>query len=388
VDEMKRCRVHLDLVSAIEHLKSPVQREQFIRHRAAKGPAQAVRAAEIWDLLDKAGLLEDTSATEQPIDATMNFERWRSQRGMLADTARTSALQRAIEAVVQPGMTVIDVGSGSGILSFFAARAGAAQVYALEATSVIEDSRLLAVANGLADRITFVAGDAGRFVAPNRVDVVLGDWVGMYLFEAWRTYDAFTRVRDVNLKPGGTCLPLKADIYLCPIDDSRLYVERGPGYWERPVWGFDFGLVHHLQRHPVRRIIVQAYKHCILKVEKILTLDCSCDGVGAYFFEHAFDMTFDHDASCHGFLGFFTRELTPGIVLDTSPYSLDTCMHQSYFPMELIQIQRGDTLQVRVRSDPDPFTGSPVLSIKVELMRAGRVEAAQDRVYTLDDTQG
>jgi predicted RNA methylase len=50
----------------------------------------------------------------------------------LADKERTLAFQSAIEAVVKSGMVVLDVGTGSGIMSIFAARCGASRVYAIE----------------------------------------------------------------------------------------------------------------------------------------------------------------------------------------------------------------------------------------------------------------
>jgi hypothetical protein len=217
---------------------------------------------------------------------------------------------------------------------------------------------------------------------------VLGEWAGMYLFEEWRHFDAFARVRDKNLKPGGAVIPAKARVYLSPLDDSRLYVERGPGFWQRPVWGFDFRLVHENQLDRTRRIIVQAAKHTLLKPVDILTVDCSKADSRAFFFEYEFDHSFSHAATCHGFLGYFGLELAPGIELDTSPFSPDTSWHQSYFPMDEFRILSGDALVVRVRSTPDEFTASPVLSIRAELKRAGSTVTVRERVYTLDDTQG
>lgn len=49
-------------------------------------------------------------------------------RAFLADDIRNLAYKRALELAVQPGATVLDVGSGTGILSFLAARAGAERV--------------------------------------------------------------------------------------------------------------------------------------------------------------------------------------------------------------------------------------------------------------------
>ena len=59
-----------------------------------------------------------------------------------------------MEAIMQnaadfEGKVVVDVGAGSGILSFFAARAGAAKVYAIEASTIAEVCRSLVEANGL-----------------------------------------------------------------------------------------------------------------------------------------------------------------------------------------------------------------------------------------------
>lgn len=57
---------------------------------------------------------------------------------MLTDTARNNAYKNAIfdnqEAI--RGKTVLDVGAGTGILSIFCAQAGAAKVYAVEASEV------------------------------------------------------------------------------------------------------------------------------------------------------------------------------------------------------------------------------------------------------------
>ena len=78
---------------------------------------------------------------------------------MIRDRVRTDAFQRAINSVVRRGDIVADVGAGSGILSVFAARAGAARVYAVEQTSIAALAEELAAANGVAEIVEVIHGD-------------------------------------------------------------------------------------------------------------------------------------------------------------------------------------------------------------------------------------
>ncbi len=69
---------------------------------------------------------------------------------MLMDEVRTSHYRNAIlnNGVDFAGKIVMDVGAGSGILSLFAAQAGALKVYAVEASGMAQNARKLVEANG------------------------------------------------------------------------------------------------------------------------------------------------------------------------------------------------------------------------------------------------
>jgi hypothetical protein len=93
---------------------------------------------------------------------------------MLSDVIRCQAFFSAIERVVQPGDVVLDVGSGTGILGYFAVQQGARRVYAVEADPhVALAARQYVQLNHLEDHIQVVQGLAQDFTPPEETDVVI-----------------------------------------------------------------------------------------------------------------------------------------------------------------------------------------------------------------------
>lgn len=76
---------------------------------------------------------------------------------MVNDHPRNQSFRTAIDANVGPGMTILDIGSGTGLLAMMSARAGADHVYAVEESPhLAEIARRCIAANGYADRITLL----------------------------------------------------------------------------------------------------------------------------------------------------------------------------------------------------------------------------------------
>jgi predicted RNA methylase len=78
---------------------------------------------------------------------------------MVLDAVRTSAYERAINDVVRVGDVVMDIGSGSGLLALFAARAGAKKVYAVECTDAARFVSEHAKENGFEDIVEVIRAD-------------------------------------------------------------------------------------------------------------------------------------------------------------------------------------------------------------------------------------
>ena len=123
--------------------------------------------------------------------------------------------------MVRPGDIVLDLGAGSGILSVFAARAGAERVYAVERTSVAALAQELAVANGVAGIVRVIHGDVMDIELPERVDVIVSEWLGGFGIDEGMLVPVIA-ARDRWLKPGGVMIPRSVSAWAALVHDRYL----------------------------------------------------------------------------------------------------------------------------------------------------------------------
>ena len=108
---------------------------------------------------------------------------------------------------------VLDVGTGSGVLSMWCAQAGAKKVYACEYTDMANHARSLIKSNGLSHIIEVLQCSAEDLDLPCKVDVIVSEWMGYFLIRE-SMLDSVIRARDKWLKPGGAMFPSHATMYL------------------------------------------------------------------------------------------------------------------------------------------------------------------------------
>ncbi|MCH9684709.1 MAG: methyltransferase domain-containing protein [Deltaproteobacteria bacterium] len=137
-------------------------------------------------------------------------------RMMLTDRIRNQIYRSALFATIRKGDVVLDVGAGSGILSLFAAQAGAAKVYAVERTSTAGLARQLAARNGFGDRIEIIHGDIRDVELPQPVDVLVSEWMGIYAVDE-NLLALVLEARDRFLRPGGAMVPRRSKVWLAPV---------------------------------------------------------------------------------------------------------------------------------------------------------------------------
>ncbi len=92
---------------------------------------------------------------------------------MLQDQHRVGAFAEAIKTVVKPGMQVVELGSGTGILSWLAAQQGATVTSIERNPALVQRSRELLEKNLHGDRVTVLQADARDYVPTEPVDLVI-----------------------------------------------------------------------------------------------------------------------------------------------------------------------------------------------------------------------
>jgi len=280
-------------------------------------------------------------------------------RMMLGDRVRTEAYRDALEAVVKPGDHVLDVGAGTGILSLFAARAGAERVYAVDSSEILDAAERIVVENGYADVIGCIDGRAESVELPELVDVLVSEWMGLFaLTEAM--FASVIAAADRHLKPGGTIIPGRIALFFTPVQGDKHYENHGPGFWKEDLYGFDYSSMVNYEIANFDSVTIEA-NDCIPLAEKglLVDLDCHTAAEADYWFDTRLSFTVTKAGKLQGFLGHFEAELAPGVMLSTAHDKPMTHWRQSWFPVRERELEVGDVLDLRFRARADETGADP-----------------------------
>ena len=155
---------------------------------------------------------------------------------MLADRSRGEAYRRAIQATVQPGQHVVEVGTGTGILAVWAAQAGA-RVTAIERYPVIQIARQLARDNGVDHRITLIRGRSDLVQLDEPGDVLITELVGNRVLNEG-ILETTLDCRQRLLRPDARLLPAALEIMVRMVRVDRF----GPVRRELSSLGKEYGV--------------------------------------------------------------------------------------------------------------------------------------------------
>ena len=252
---------------------------------------------------------------------------------MIKDKIRTGSYKKAIEnnKIIFKDKIVLDIGSGTGILSIFAAKAGAKHVYGIEYADIADYSKEIIKQNNLSDKITIIQSKVEEANLPvDKVDIIISEWMGYFLlYESM--LDTLLFARDKWLKKDGYLLPDKAQIYLAGIQDS-LYKYNKIDSWDN-VYGFNFSV---LKNPALAEPIIDNFpnNNIISNSCKIFDIDLYTVKVEDLDFSAGYEIIFNKDDTFNGFVTWFDVEfdkLPNKVTLSTSPYEPSTHWKQVMF---------------------------------------------------------
>jgi SAM-dependent methyltransferase len=292
------------------------------------------------------------------------FSHPESQEEMLLDAARCSAYREALQRTVKPGDVVVDMGAGTGLLSFFAAEAGARQVYAIEMGMIADVAAKLIAANGLQGRITLIRNNSTKVKLPELCDLLVTETLSSFCFDDENMVAYVVDARRRFLKPGARIIPAACDTVLMPFSSD----EFGPGLLPARLYGLDYQVFR--ERRFAKAFGVAA------SGKRITSLGHPLPYARMNFYETtktpgAASMVFRicSEGRLDGFLGWFDCHVCDGVVLSNAPHLPVTHWMQLCFPViGQPHVRPGDTVTLHL--DPHMTAGEAQWKYRVEMPSA------------------
>ena len=283
----------------------------------------------------------------------MAFENLYDHEQMIADSVRVDTYYEAISRYIKPDDVVIDLGTGSGILAFFAARQKARRVYAIEHSNFIEIAEKIAIHNNI-NNITFVKSNSRNFTPPTKVDYILHEQLGYAIFNENMLKNILDLKRRV-LKDTGKILPGKFELYIEPASLNNEY--RVPFIWEKEVHGIDFSFLK--TNKVVDKYKSPSYKSRFIQPSAIDTYLCNPEPILRFDMN---EMMLDdelprklkcskqvsHTGQLDGLSIFFKVIFDDTLYFDTSPLHKYTCWDKCLMRLESKSYNEGDIIHLDI----------------------------------------
>lgn len=277
---------------------------------------------------------------------------------MLADTVRVETYKKAIEKHISSGDMVLDLGTGTGILSYFAVRNNPKKVYAIDHSEFIEVAKMIARKNNFKN-IEFVKTNSLSFNPKVKFDVIIHEQMGDYLFNENMVHNLLDLKKRL-LKSGGRILPGKFELYLEPVNLHESF--NVPFIWENQIGGIDFTFLEkHYEtldnfkpaEYRQEWIEVAAIKKSLCLPEPVLTFDLlQLNREEEIPRSLEIKKNISRVGELNGFCLYFRAIFDEEISLDTSPLSSYTHWGNCLFRIESRTCAGGEIVEYKL-SMPD-----------------------------------
>jgi tetratricopeptide (TPR) repeat protein len=265
---------------------------------------------------------------------TMVVPRWHfvmmndRRRNEAYDRAITRAIRQKTEATGRPPL-VLEIGTGSGLLSMMAARAGAEHVVTCEVLKPVADAAVAIIEkNGLSGRITVHNKPSSELVSgfdlPRKADILVSE-----IFDAGllgeNVLPAVSQARQFLLADDAIVVPGRATVWMVPIQSNEIHeLYRASN---DNACGFDLDLFNRFAKEAYEQLPLRRYEFDALAAPTaVLEFDFAGDVPDR---ELIVPITPTRDGVLHAWAFWFVIDFDGETFFDTGPYSEATCWSQA-----------------------------------------------------------
>lgn len=304
--------------------------------------------------LSESSVMDDRTSKDYYFDS---YAHHAIHEEMLKDEVRTKTYEMAIKqnSHLFKDKIVLDVGCGTGVLSMFAAQAGAKHCYAVDCSAILEQAKKIIKCNGFEQQITLIRGKVEEIELPvPKVDIIVSEWMGYFLlYESM--LDTVLFARDKWLVEDGIIFPDKAVMYLTAFEDAHVKAER-IDFWDN-VYGFDMSPIKEIAvREPV--VDVVDAKALVTDAVPILRLDILTCTKEDLDFTAAFKLQAQRNDYIHGLVAYFECAFTQvhkPIGFSTAPFARYTHWKQTILYLtETLTICDGEFIEGEITTKKNP----------------------------------
>jgi predicted RNA methylase len=145
---------------------------------------------------------------------------------IVRDQRRNDAYDAALRRSIKPGMRVLEIGTGTGILAMMAARAGAAEVITCEVNpAVAAAANEIIDRNGFGDRVKVIHShsdtlDLDRHFGGRRADLLVSEIISNNMVDQ-QVMPAHARAARDLLVPNAPVIPARGWVRVALVEDRR-----------------------------------------------------------------------------------------------------------------------------------------------------------------------